>query len=71
MNIYTPKTKQELYLFKHFSSKSEIAKALKVTRPTVDKICSEPTYFIKYASQISKATKQPFTKVLKALNNGL
>ena len=71
MNIYTPKTKQELYLFKHFSSKSEIAKALKVTRPTVDKICSQPSYFIKYASEISKATKQPFLKVLNALYNGL
>jgi hypothetical protein len=71
MNLYSPKTRQELYLFKHFSTKSDIAKALKVTRPTVDKICNDPTAFVKYAVQISKATKQPFTKVLKHLNNGI
>jgi len=71
VNIYTPKTKQELYLFEHFTSKNEIAIALKVTRPTVDKICSDPNTYIKYATAISKLVKQPFTKVLKNLNNGI
>jgi len=71
MNKYNPITKQELYLFKHFDTKSDIAKALNVTRPTLDKICSDPLTFVKYASDISKAVKEPFNRVLKHLNNGI
>lgn len=71
MNKYNPKTKQEVYLFKHFDTKTDIAKALNVTRPTLDKICNDPVTYLKYATQISKAVKEPFNKVLKHLNNGL
>jgi len=71
VNKYNPKTKQELYLFKYFDTKTDIAQALKVTRPTLDKICSDPITFVKYAADISKVVKEPFNKVLKHINNGL
>jgi len=71
MNLYKPRNKQEVYLFKYYKSKTDISKALKLTRPTVDKICNDPTYFIKYADRIAEATKRPFKKVIRYVNNGL
>jgi hypothetical protein len=58
-------TPQEMWIKKNFDSKAELIRATGLTRPTIDRLCKDISFFYKYVPLLSKASKKTKESIIK------
>jgi len=65
MITFEAHTPQEKWIKKNFESKAELIRETGLTRPTIDRICKDISYFYKYVPLLSKVSRKSKESIIR------
>ena len=68
MKTFEANTPQEKWIKSKFESKSELIRATGLSRPTIDKICRDVSFFYKYVPLFSRVSKESKESIINSIS---